>query len=306
MQKLKRGDIILHLGEFAALGAAFCWTAGSISFEFAGKRVGSLAVNFIRLIIGVFLLSFFTYIMRGKFFPTDASAHAWIWLSLSGIIGYGIGDLFLFEAFVVIGARISMLIMSSVPIFTAIISLLFLGEKMTSIEISGMLLTTIGIAIVILQRKGNNNLNKRNKKYLFGTLLAFGGSLGQAIGLILSKYGMQDYNAFASSQIRGFSGIVIFTMYFVFWGKWKNFHKSITDIKTMIGINIGAIAGPFLGVSLSLLAVQNTKAGVASTIMAIVPLLIIPPTIILFKEKVNFREVVGAVFAVSGVVLFFI
>ena len=277
-----------------------------MSFEFAGKRVGSLSVNFIRLIIGIILLSVFTYFMRGKFLPTDASIHAWIWLSLSGIVGYGIGDLLLFEAFVVVGARISMLVMSSVPIFTAIISLLFLGEKMTGIEIGGMMLTIMGIAIVILQRKGNNDSTKKNKKYLFGILLAFGGSLGQAIGLILSKYGMQDYNAFAASQIRGFAGIIVFTMFFAFFGKWLNFKRSITNFKTMIGINIGAISGPFLGVSLSLLAVQNTKAGVASTIMAIVPLLIIPPAIIFFKEKVNFREVAGAVLAVCGVMLFFI
>lgn len=276
-----------------------------MSFEFAGKRVGSLSVNFIRLVTGVFLLSIFTYFMRGKFLPTDASTHVWIWLSISGIVGYGIGDLLLFEAFVVVGARISMLVMSSVPIFTAIISLLFLGEKMTGIEISGMLLTIIGIAVVILGRNGNNN-SKKNKKYLLGILLAFGGSLGQAIGLILSKYGMQDYNAFAASQIRGFTGIIVFTIFFVFFGKWLNFKKSITNFKTMVGINIGAISGPFLGVSLSLLAVQNTKAGVASTIMAIVPLLIIPPAIIFFKEKVNFREVIGAVLAVCGVMLFFI
>ncbi len=101
--------------------------------------------------------------MRGKFLPTDASTHAWIWLSLSGIVGYGIGDLLLFEAFVVVGARISMLVMSSVPIFTAIISLLFLGEKMTGIEIGGMMLTIMGIAIVILQRKGNNDSTKKIK-----------------------------------------------------------------------------------------------------------------------------------------------
>ncbi len=243
--------------------------------------------------------------MRGKFFPTDASVHAWIWLSLSGLVGYGIGDLLLFEAFVVVGARISMLVMSSVPIFTAIISLLFLGEQMTGIEISGMMLTIVGIVIVIWGRNSNKN-SKKNKKYLLGILLAFGGSLGQAVGLILSKYGMQDYNAFAASQIRGFTGIVFFTVFFLFFGKWLNLKKSITNFKTMVGINIGAISGPFLGVSLSLLAVQNTKAGIASTIMAIVPLLIIPPAIIIFKEKVNFREVVGAILAVSGVMLFFI
>jgi len=94
-----------------------------------------------------------------------------------------------------------------------------------------------------------------------GILLAFGGSLGQAVGLILSKFGMQDYNAFSASQIRGFVGIIFFAILFTLFGKKKNLKKSFTDLKTMIGINIGAISGPFLGVSLSLLAVQNTKTG---------------------------------------------
>ncbi|MEA1987370.1 MAG: DMT family transporter [Candidatus Marinimicrobia bacterium] len=297
---------MLHLGEFAALGAALCWTTGSMSFEFAGKRVGSLSVNLIRMVSGVLLLSIFTYFTRGKFLPTDASLHSWIWLSLSGLIGYGIGDLLLFEAFVVVGARISMLIMSSVPIFTALISLVFLGETMSIIEISGMFLTLIGIVIVILNRKKKDDSEEKKKKYLLGILLAFGGSLGQAIGLILSKFGMQDYNAFSASQIRGFVGIIVFTILFMIFGKKKNLQKSFTNVKTMIAINVGAISGPFLGVSMSLLAVQNTKAGVASTIMAIVPLLIIPPAIIFFKEEVNLIEIVGAVIAVFGVVLFFV
>jgi drug/metabolite transporter (DMT)-like permease len=69
---------------------------------------------------------------------------------------------------------------------------------------------------------------------------------------------------------------------------------------------VGSVFGPFLGVSFSLIAVQNTNAGIAQTIMSLVPVLIIPPAVLINKEKVTAREIVGAVIAVVGVALFFI
>ena len=99
-----------HIGEIAALATAFCWTFTGISFEYAGKKVGSLAVNFIRLILGFIFISLFTYLTRGLLLPTDSSSFNWIWLGLSGIIGFFIGDLFLFQSYLEVGTRVAMLI----------------------------------------------------------------------------------------------------------------------------------------------------------------------------------------------------
>jgi len=294
-----------HLGEIAALLTAFCWTITALSFESAGKRVGSIPVNFIRLVIGFFLIGIFTYFYRGSFLPLDASRHAWIWLGISGLIGFSLGDLFLFHAFVVIGARISMLIMSLVPPITGVIGYFLLGEILSPRDLLGMTLTLTGIALVILER----NPNQRQVRFshpIKGILLAFGGALGQAVGLILSKYGMRDYDAFAATQIRIIAGIIGFLFIFIFLRNWKQIRVACQNRTAMLGISLGSIFGPFLGVSLSLLAIQNTATGIASTIMAIVPLLIIPPAIILFKEKVTLKEGIGAALAISGVALFFL
>jgi drug/metabolite transporter (DMT)-like permease len=70
--------------------------------------------------------------------------------------------------------------------------------------------------------------------------------------------------------------------------------------------SIGAIFGPFLGVSFSLLAVQQTATGIASTIMSIVPVLIIPPAVLVLHERVSARALIGAIAAVAGVALLFL
>jgi drug/metabolite transporter (DMT)-like permease len=294
-----------HLGEFAALGTAFCWTITAMSFESASKKVGSLAVNYIRLIIGFIFLSSFTLIFRGRLFPTDATQTNWNWLLLSGLVGFTLGDLFLFQAFVVIGARISMLIMALVPPMTALIGWLFLGENLTGLEILAMLITIGGICLVILER-GETSRQVQFSHPLSGILFAFGGALGQAVGLIFSKYGMGDYNPFAATQIRIIAGISGFTILFFFMKRWGKVFAALKNRVAMARITVGSFFGPFMGVSLSLLAVQNTLTGIASTIMAIVPILIIPPAVFIFKERLNLKEVVGALIAVTGVTIYFI
>jgi drug/metabolite transporter (DMT)-like permease len=294
-----------HLGEFAALGTAFCWTITALSFESAGKKVGSLAVNYIRLIIGFLFLSGFTLIVRGKLLPTDATPTNWNWLLLSGLVGFTLGDLFLFQAFVIIGARISMLIMALVPPVTAVIGWLFLGENLTGLEILAMLITIGGISLVILER-GETSRQVQFSHPLSGILFAFGGTLGQAIGLIFSKYGMGEYSPFAATQIRIIAGISGFTILFFFMKRWGKVFAAFKNRVAMTRITVGSFFGPFLGVSLSLLAVQNTLTGIASTIMAIVPILIIPPAVFIFREKLKLKEVVGALIAVAGVTIYFL
>jgi len=299
-----------YLGEISALLTAVFWTVTSMSFESAGKKVGSLAVNLIRLLIAFVIYAVYLKFTRGMLLPLDAGLERWLWLGLSGLVGFVLGDLLLYQAFVVVGARVSMLIMSFAPPITAVISWLILGEVLTPMNWLGMAVTIGGISMVILKRQkanGSTRLPLLTSAYsLQGILLAFGGAIGQAAGLVLSKKGMGDYDAFASSQIRVLSGIAGFTVLFFFLRRWKRVGQAVKNVPAMKRIALGSVFGPFLGVSFSLLAVQNTQAGIAATIMAIVPVLIIPPAIIIFKEKPNWKEIVGAVITVSGVALFFL
>lgn len=294
-----------RIGECAALITALCWTFGALAFESACRRAGALAVNWIRLVIGFILLSLFCLFYRGMIIPADASLHSWLWLTLSGIIGFAVGDYLLFRAFIVIGARISMLMMSAVPPMTAIIGWIILNETLSLLAIAGMLLVVGGIVLVVLERKTNRNHVERAHP-ISGIVLALGAAGGQAVGLILSKYGMRQYDPFAATQIRVISAIAGFSILLLFARRWSLVSAALRKPKSLGPTTIGAVLGPFLGVSFSLLAVQRTTTGIASTIMAIVPVLIIPPAVILYKEKITVKEVIGAVIAVTGVALLFI
>jgi drug/metabolite transporter (DMT)-like permease len=300
-----------HWGEFAALLTACFWTVTSLVFEAAGKRIGSLTLNLIRLYLAFLIYTVFLSIKRGIAFPVDASNEAWIWLSLSGLVGFVIGDLLLFKAFVVVGARVSMLIMALVPPITALTGWMILGETLTGMNILGMLMTIGGISLVVLKReaaqiKGRSRNNVKFSYPLKGIFLALGGAFGQAVGLVLSKFGMGEYNPFAASQIRVLAGLLGFTLIFIILRRWDNVWKGLRNRKGMIFTGIGAIFGPFLGVSFSLTAIQHTNTGVAATIMSIVPVLIIAPAVLIFKEKVNLKEILGAIIAVGGVALLFL
>lgn len=289
-------------GEIAAVATAVCWTITSLAFESAGKRVGSLQVNLIRLALALIFLSGMSFFTNGHFFPFDASASAWFWLGLSGLVGFVIGDLLLFQALVVIGSRVSMLVMTLAPVFTAIFAWMILGEKLAMISFLGMMITISGIIFVITGKKGAGE--RKITKYGLG--LAIGGAMGQALGLVLSKLGMKDYSAISSTQIRVIAGVAGFAILFSMLGKWNTVLNSVKNTSAMKRITAGAFFGPFLGVTLSLLAVQHTNAGIAATLMALSPVFILAPSRFLFKEKIKLREVTGALIAFTGVAVIFL
>jgi drug/metabolite transporter (DMT)-like permease len=294
-----------HLGEFAALLTAIFWTVTSLSFESASHKIGSVAVNILRLIIGFAFLSVFTFIRRGLVLPVDASMENWLWLSLSGLVGFVFGDLFLFKSYTMIGSRFSMLIMTLVPPITAFFSFAILGERLTLFHYLGMTLTFSGIAMAIFSRpaKGEKLSLKLAPK---GILFAFGGAVGQALGLVLSKFGMKNYDPFAATQIRIIAGIFGYTILVTFMARWKNVISATHNKSGMMLTSLGAFFGPFLGVSFSLIAVKFTETGIASTIMALVPVFIILPAVVFFKQKVTLSEILGAIISVAGVALFFL
>ena len=294
-----------YFGEFAALLTALFWTFTALAFEDATRKVGTYAVNILRLMLGFIFLTILNYFNRGLMFPTDASSEAWFWLSLSGLVGFVIGDLFLFASYAIVSSRVAMLIMTLVPPMTAFLGWLILGETMELKSIAGMLLVVIGIGITIWSRQAKGDKLRLNYSFK-GLLFAFIGAVGQSGGLILSKLGMKSYDAFASTQIRIIFGIFGFIIVLTLMKKWGNMFNAFKNLPALRSIGIGSFFGPFLGVSFSLLAIQHTSTGIASTLMALVPILIIFPSVLFFKQKVSKREIIGAFVSVLGVFLFFI
>ena len=289
-----------HIGEFAGLIVSVCWTLSALYFEKAGHKIGSLSVNFIRLLFAIGFLSITTFFTRGLFFPTDATSYQWFWLGLSGFIGFFLGDMFLFKSYTVIGSRTSALIMSLAPMLTAVIGWIFLDEILSVKNMIAILVSVVGIILAISNRKMKLNIP------LKGFLLAFGGALGQAVGLILSKKGMGDYDPVAATQIRAIFGLFSFGILITVLRRWGKIGQAFTHTSAMKSVTVGAFFGPFVGVALGLFAIQHTQTGIACTLMALVPIFIIWPSAVMFKEKISIQQVIGAVVSIIGVSLFFI
>ncbi len=166
-------------------------------------------------------------------------------------------------------------------------------------------MTLSGIAVVILSR-GEEEKKIKVTYSMKGLTYAFLGSLGQAVGLIFSKLGMGSYNAFAATQIRIIAGFIGFTFLIFYSKKWLDIKEAFKDKNALLGITIGSIFGPFVGVGLSLLSLQYTSAGISSTITSITPVTIIPLSILVFKEKIKVKEILGALITVIGVGILFL
>ncbi|MCD6127822.1 MAG: DMT family transporter [Methanomicrobia archaeon] len=293
------------IGETAALSTSMLWTVSSILLSSAGKRIGVLSVNAIRISIAVLLIGTAHLIIFGTFLPM-ATRPQWIYLSLSGFLGLAIGDLGYLGSLVLIGPRKGVLLASMAPIFSTISAYFILGEILGPRTLSGIFLTLSGIIIVIMEKKSDTgNISEGNR--ILGVFSGLIGAIGQGVGLTLSKYGMVNIestplNPLSAALIRMISAVFIIWIVFVIF---KKPFSVIRDKKAMMLTTGGAVTGPFLGVWLSMIAVTYTVAGVASTLMSLMPVLIIPVVWILYKEKTNLRGILGALIAVIGVAILF-
>ena len=309
---------IHYLGEAISLAVAVSWTVTALFAEVGSKRLGSLQMNVIRMILSLLMLGATLWCFTGSPYPLYADGKVWFWLSLSGFVGYLLGDFCLFNSYILIGSRFGQLFMTLAPPTAAVFGWILLGETLAWNALLGMLVTLTGIGISVLNKGTSQKLSL--KLPLKGVMFGIGAGVGQGIGLVLSKVGMNFYeNAipigeemvadlvpFASTFIRAVTGAVGFLCVMGFQKQFQTLATSVRDHKGMNAALWATITGPFIGVSLSLMAVQYTEAGIASTLMALTPVLIIWPAHIFFRQQVTFKEVVGAIISVIGVSLFFV
>lgn len=300
-------------GELAALGTSLCWTVTAMAFEYAAKRIGSLALNILRLFVALLIFMTINLVMHGQPIPIDAGMQVWFWLTLSGLVGFVFGDIFLFQSYIDIGARTAQVIFVSSPLMTALLGFLFLGERISPRGILGMLIVIGAIIWVILGKAAADRALSNQKETkplghhrLRGIIFAFLGALGQSGGLILSKIGAPHYDPLRATEIRVIAGFIGFIIMALVLGKLAEPVRALTNKPALKALSLGAFFGPFLGVSLGLFAVQRANTGVAATLMGLTPILIVFPSVLLYKEKLTLREVLGAMLAVSGLTLLFI
>lgn len=312
--------MIPYFGEFLSLTVAVSWTLTALAADSASNRLGSLTVNVIRMLLSLVLLGATLWIFTGSPYPLYADGKTWFWLALSGFVGYVFGDYCLFNSYIVIGSRFGQLFMTLAPVVAAITGWMFLGESLGLKSVFAMMVTLTGIAISVLTRsEGSGKISL--KLPLKGILFGIGAGIGQGGGLVLSKIGLNAYTEcvpadapavfdtmmpFASTFIRAVIGGIGFLAMMAMSKSFKDLKKGLMDKKGMSLVTLATITGPFIGVSLSLMAVQYTKAGIASTLMALTPAFIIWPYSVIYKQKITFKDIIGTAISLVGVSMFFL
>jgi drug/metabolite transporter (DMT)-like permease len=293
------------LGALAAVAAAGTWAFSSIAFTFASQRAGAPAVNRVRLILAVgWLLG--AHVCLRMPLPWNAGGERWLLLGASGVIGLVLGDGFLFQAFLWIGPRLAMLLLSTAPALASLGAWAFLGEGLSAGQGAGILVTLVGVAWVVLAREGTAGPGETDpRRYLLGLLCGLGGAAGQAGGLLLAKAGAADgFPALSVTLMRMVAAAV--TLWFItgLQGQLRaSVRRVVTDRAALRHTLVGSLLGPFLGVTLSIVAIQHSPVGVASTLMALPPVFLLPLSALLFRERIGWQAVLGTGVALAGVAL---
>lgn len=308
-----------HIGEIISLVVAGSWTVTALFADKASHRIGSMSANVLRLALAAVLLAALLWMTVGHPYPVYADGKAWLWLSLSALVGYVFGDWCLFNCYLSIGARFGQLFMTLVPPIAAIAGWAILGESFGWKSGTAMAVTLSGIALSILSRDREHHV--RLSIPLKGVLLGLGAGLGQGVGLVLSKVGLEHYESalppdapslmapmlpFASTLIRALVGAAGFLVIMALQRELPKLKTAVSDRHAMKYVLVMTLFGPFLGVSLSLMAVRYTDAGIASTLMALTPVLILFPYAFIYKQRIRLKEMVGVAVSMAGVALFFL
>jgi len=295
----------LILGQIFALLTALCWAQNSLIYSHLGKKTGSDAVTHIRLWLAIPVMVVVNYIFTGQIFPFDLPLQPLIFILISGFFGFFVADLFLFRAFVEIGPREALVVMTTSPVFSLVFSWIFLGERLSIIKIAGILIILGGVIWVILEERDGENQGLGNS--LRGTFYALLGALTQAVGLIFAKMGMlEGVHPVSTNFIRITAGLAGLFLYSLIRGKVRSDFRSFRNGRNFLLLLFAVIVGPVLGIILSLYALNWAPVGIITTLMQVSPVLLLPVDIFVFRKKVKAGAILGTVLAVGGTTLLFL
>jgi drug/metabolite transporter (DMT)-like permease len=300
------GATLNLIGELAALSTSVVWAGSSVLFTKSTQLVGSIIVNRVRVVLAMIFLMLLNWAFNGYLLPFNAGAERWMWFALSGAIGYALGDMFLFQSFYCIGPQRSMLMMSLAPLMSAGMAWIFFGEMLSGVQMLGVIITLGGIAWVIVRRRSDTP--NQFCSPIQGVLFGLGAAIGQAVGYVLSKQGLTGgFSPIAGNSIRMLAAVIVLWVLAGFQGKVTKTINSMREQPRVFGwLTLATFTGPVLGATLSLFALQHTEVGIASTLIALPPVFLLPISWVVFKEKFDWGAVLGTLVAIGGVALLFL
>lgn len=294
-----------YLGETAGLLTSLFYAINSVFITRAGRQVGAVVSNRTRVVFALLYLLLLNLVLFHKPLPVDAAPDRWLWLSLSGVIGLALGDAFLFQSYLAIGPRLGNLLLSLSPILAVLEAWLFLHEKLGFAQVAGIALALGGILWVVLEREAGNGLPGGHfaRGVLFGVISA----ACQATGFVFSRQGL--YGSFSPLQgnvIRMLAALAALSLMALAQGQVRSTLQSLREHPSAFRLlMLAGLVGPVIGVSLSLLALQNAPVGVASVLTSLTPVFMLPISVIVFKERLKLQAILGTLLAMTGVAILF-
>jgi drug/metabolite transporter (DMT)-like permease len=292
-------------GELAAVGTALCWGSSASLFVTSGRRMGSLVLNRLRLTVALVFLWATLWAVRGSPWPSWATRDQLELLAASGVLGFVLGDSLYFRALVILGAGRAALLLSLAPVFAAILARVFLGERLGAQGVLGMAITLVGLAAALRERARETGRNAEGSPVV-GALSGAAAALLASSGFVLSKAALHGgLDALSATVIRVGIAVPLAWLLAPVQGGFARSLAALQDRVAVRAMLVGAFLGPFLGVTLSLLALQHAEAGVATSIFACFPLVAILLGARIHHERVTARTLAGALVTIAGVAVLF-
>ncbi len=295
-----------YIGEIAGITTSIFFAFNAIFITKASQLTGSVITNRVRVLFAFLYLVLINLILFRQPLPIDSGTQRWMWLSLSGVIGLALGDAFLFQSYVLVGARLGTLLLSLSTVFGVLEAWLIFGEFLRMGQILGITLALAGIIWVVLER-GNGKV-QGIPHIVSGITFGILAAIGQATGLVLSKQGMADnFSPFQGNVIRMLAALLALILIMIFQKQTRQTFQVLHENRSALKfLALAALIGPVLGVSSSLLAVQHAEVGVASVLTSLAPVFMLPISYFFFKERLSWQAIAGTMLAMIGVTILFI
>ena len=292
--------------EFAALGAALCWAVTGMLSKDAADWLGPFGFNRLREAMVTAMLAIIVF-GTGRWHGVGADD--FLRLALSGVIGIFIGDTMLYVALVRLGPRRSGALFALNAPMAAILGWAVLGEDLSLRAVMGVFLTTAGVALAVLGRTGRSGSHRYEA--VSGSIpiaVGFGlvAAAGQAIGSLIARPVMAGgFDPYTASLIRVGVAVSCITLLMMLPIAAIQPRRAVTP--RILGLTaLSGLIAMVIGMTLLMFALQGGYVGIASTLSALSPVLILPILWLVTRQPPSFYTSLGAVLAVCGMGLIFL
>lgn len=296
-------------GVMLSLATAVFWAISPMFWAAAGRRAGSFPVLLMRSLLAVSMLLAMLpfYLLVSGSIPAAPSAKQILWLWVSGFTGMAVGDLFIYEAFVLLGPRRTTQAIVLAPVSSVLLAWVWLGEALTLRTMAGttLVLAATSYAVVGGRRPADEESREPGRVSPAGVFFAAAGAVCVGIGAVAGR------RAFAAGPLDGFVATVVRVASAAAF-LWLT-PPAIRGAGRTLGlmrdpylrsrILLGTINGPVVGMICYVYALKYVGAGLVSTVSSTSPLFILPIIAWRYRVRIGPDVIFAAVVACAGVAL---